>query len=176
MKKPHALKIAELGRPVLRQRAKPVKNFDDPQLQELIDNMVATCKAANGVGIAAPQVFESLRVFIVWSHPTARYPKARTAKPETVINPKIIERSKVTTKDWEGCLSIPGIRAQVPRYTWIRASYTNRKGQAISKRFSGFAARIFQHELDHINGVVFLDRVRSRDIITEKEYGRLTAV
>ena len=173
MRKSRILKIAELGRPVLRRKAKPIKDIEDPQIQELIDKMIATCRAANGVGIAAPQVFESLRVFIVWSHPTPRYPKARATKPEAVINPRILEKSKTRTKDWEGCLSIPGIRALVPRATWIRVSYTNRDGETVNKKLSGFVARIFQHEFDHINGRVFLDRAKAADIMTEREYQRL---
>ncbi|MDD5068900.1 MAG: peptide deformylase [Candidatus Pacebacteria bacterium] len=171
MRKSKILQVAQLGNAVIRQKAKAVKNVHDPEIQELIENMIATCKDSNGVGIAAPQVYEPLRIFIIWSHPNSRYPKAPKMKPIAMINPRILKKSHKMKKDWEGCLSVPGIRALVPRSISVEVEYTDRKGKVEKKKLShNFVARIFQHELDHLNGIVFLDRARSKDILTEKEY------
>jgi peptide deformylase len=128
--------------------------------------MPATLEDADGVGIAAPQVYESAALFIVASRPNPRYPDAPLMEPEVVINPEILERSDELVKDWEGCLSIPGIRGLVPRHRRIRARY-----RTIEREFADFVARIFQHEDDHLRGIVFLDRLEStRDVVTEKAY------
>src|SRR3989344_339104 len=110
MKKVTLLQIAQLGHQVIRKKARAVKNIKDKRIQQLIDDMIATCLDVDGVGIAAPQVYTSLNLFIVASHPNSRYPKAPKLKPFAVINPKIIAKSKTKNGDWEGCLSIPGIR------------------------------------------------------------------
>jgi peptide deformylase len=170
MKKPKKLKVIELGHGVIRQKCKTVKDVNDPKIQKLIDDLIFTCKKSKGVGIAAPQVYEPIRLFIVHSHPNPRYPKAPKMKPTAMINPKIVKKSKTKKLDWEGCLSIPGIRALVPRHTIIDIEYTDRKGKLQKKKYKDFVARIFQHELDHLNGIVFLDRAKSKDMITEKEY------
>jgi len=95
-------------------------------------------------------------------------------KPTAVINPKIISASKEIAKDWEGCLSVPGIRALVPRHTSILVEYTTVTGKKVKKQYKDFIARIFQHEYDHLEGKVFLDRIEStKDIITDKEYLRI---
>jgi peptide deformylase len=110
----------------------------------------------------------------VASRPNPRYPEAPTMEPEVVINPEILERSGDMIKGWEGCLSIPGIRGEVPRHRRIRTRYQTAGGQQIEREFTGFVARIFQHEEDHLRGIVFLDRLEStRDIVTEREYQKL---
>ncbi|MBI3619632.1 peptide deformylase [Candidatus Roizmanbacteria bacterium] len=163
------LQIAQLGHPVLREKAQEVKNVDDPRLQSLIDDLIATVMDADGVGIAAPQVYQPIRLFIIASHPNPRYPNAPTMKPTAVINPTIIYRSKDKKKDWEGCLSVPGIRALVPRHKVVKVRYSTRTGKSIEREFTDFVARIFQHEYDHLEGVIFLDRLTSsKDIISEK--------
>lgn len=168
------LQIAQLGHPVLRRKAVVVKNVADKGIQTLIDDLILTIKDIDGVGIAAPQVYESKRIFILASHPNLRYPKAPKMKPLAVINPKIMAHSNKMIKDWEGCLSIPGIRALVPRYQSITVEFTTRKGKLEKRQFQGFVARIFQHEYDHLEGLIFLDRIEStKDIITEKEYQKL---
>lgn len=165
------LQIAQLGSPVLRKKAQRVKNITDKNVQILINDLIDTVKDVDGVGIAAPQVYKSLQIFILASYPNARYPKAPKMKPTAIINPKIISISKSMAKDWEGCLSIPGIRGLVPRYTWIKVEYSTRDNKRIKKTFKDFVARIFQHEYDHLQGVVFLDRLESSlDIISEKEF------
>jgi len=168
------LQAAELGHPILRKKARVVKNIDAESIQTLIDDMLATLIDSNGVGIAAPQVYELKRIFIVASHPNPRYPNAPKMKPEPIINPNIITKSKIIEKGWEGCLSIPGLRALVPREKWVKVKYYNRKGRIVTKRFEGFIARIFLHEYDHLQGKLFVDRVvDSKDYITEKEYLKL---
>src|ERR1700677_4999174 len=110
--------------------------------------MLLTLRDSNGVGIAAPQVYESKAIFIVASRPNPRYPTAPLMNPEVVINPEILERSTTIVKDWEGCLSIPGIRAEVPRHREIKVRYQSIDGLLIERDFSDFVARIFQHEDD----------------------------
>jgi peptide deformylase len=168
--------IAQLGHPVLRTPASPVPLPAQGGVRELVDAMLATLRDANGVGIAAPQVYEPLRVFIVASRPNPRYPDAPSMEPEVVFNPEVIERSADLVKGWEGCLSIPGIRGNVPRHRRIVARYQTAAGAAVEREFEGFVARVFQHELDHLDGVVSLDRLEStRDVITEKEFQKLAA-
>ena len=168
------LQIAELGHPVLRKKALPVLDVQDNNIQQLIDNLMATVVEVNGVGIAAPQVYESYQIFIIASYPNLRYPNAPKMDPQAIINPRIISHSDERIKDWEGCLSIPGIRGLVPRYRSIGVEYTSRDGKKEEKEFTDFIARIFQHEYDHLNGIVFLDRLESvKDIVTEKEYRKL---
>lgn len=165
------LQIIQLGDPILRSPAQLVDNVRDRHIQKLIDNLIATVGQANGVGIAAPQVAESYRLFIVASRPNPRYPKAPAMEPTAMLNPKILAHSTEVVKGWEGCLSIPGIRALVPRYQAIEIEYTDRDGKLQKQELTDFVARIFQHEYDHLNGIVFLDRLEStQDIITEQEY------
>ncbi len=168
------LEIAQLGNPILRRVAQPVENFADKAIEQLIDSLIATAASANGVGIAAPQVSQSYRLFIVASRPNPRYPKAPLMEPTAIINPRIVAYSPEIVKDWEGCLSIPGIRGLVPRYQAIEVEYTNRDGQVQRQELADFVARIFQHELDHLDGIVFVDRLEStQDLFTEQEYQRL---
>ncbi len=171
---PKLLEISQLGSPILRKKAEIVKDIKNKEIQSLIDNLIYTAKKEEGVGIAAPQVFESKRLFILSSQPNTRYKKAPKIKPTAIINPEIIEVSKEINKDWEGCLSIPGIRAIVPRHLSIKVKYQTRDGKNKIEIFENFLARVFQHEYDHLNGIVYLDRVESSlDIVTEKEFNRI---
>ncbi|MBK1989483.1 peptide deformylase [Sphaerospermopsis aphanizomenoides BCCUSP55] len=163
--------IIQLGNPTLRQKAAWVENIHDEHIQKLIDDLILTVSQANGVGIAAPQVAESLRLFIVASRPNARYPDAPEMQPTAMINPKIISHSTEIVKGWEGCLSVPGIRGLVPRHQRIEVEYTDRNGNIQKQELTDFVARIFQHEYDHLEGKVFLDRVEStEELMTEAEY------
>ncbi len=165
------LTIAQLGNPILRQIAQPINQINDGKIQNLIDDLIATMTSANGVGIAAPQVSESQQIIIVASRPTLRYPSAPLMEPTPMINPQIIDHSAATVKGWEGCLSIPGIRGLVPRYEAIEVEYTDQYGKVQKQELTGFVARIFQHEFDHLQGMLFIDRVEStRDLMTEDEY------
>lgn len=166
--------IAQLGHPVLRTPATAVTLPASDAIRAIVDDMHVTLRDANGVGIAAPQVYESVQVFIVASRPNPRYPDAPLMEPEVVINPEIIKQSDEMIKGWEGCLSIPGFRGNVPRHRCIRTRYRTLQGHEVEKEFSDFVARIFQHEFDHLHGIVFLDRLECmKDVITEKEYQKL---
>ena len=170
------MEIIQLGNPILRSQAEFVENINDPRIQQLVDHLLTTVKQANGVGIAAPQVGISDRVFIVASRPNPRYPHAPEMEPTPMINPKILARSNESIKGWEGCLSIPGIRGSVPRDRAIEVEYSDRHGKLHQQELTDFVARIFQHELDHLDGIVFLDRLETNhDIITEQEYQKLAA-
>ncbi len=138
--------------------------------------MLATVSDANGVGIAAPQVYEPLQIFIMASYPDPRYPDAPEMEPTAIVNPKILMTSDEMEKDWEGCLSVPGIRGLVPRHKRIGVKYTTVEGTTKEQEFSDFLARLFQHEYDHLNGIAFLDRLEStKDIITDKEFQKRIA-
>lgn len=166
--------IAKLGEAVLRQKAKEVENINSKEIQDIIKKMLYCVKQSKGVGLAAPQIFELYQILIISSHPNERYPNAPLLKDEVIINPKIISKSEIKEKDWEGCLSIPGIRARVPRYKTIEVEYTSIDGSLKLVVFEDFIARVFQHEYDHLNGKVYLDRVeKSKDIISEEVYFKM---
>ena len=168
------LPIAELGQPVIRMRAAEVADIHDPGIQSLIDDMFQTVAEERGMGIAAPQVFASKRIVILCSKPNIRYPHAPVMAPTAMINPEITWSSGEKEKDWEGCLTIPGIRARVPRHTRIRIRYLTRTGERVEAEYTDFLARVFQHEVDHLDGIVFLDRLETnRDIVTESEFRRI---
>jgi len=170
------LQIAQLGHPVLRETAAPIENPKDAALQSLVEDMLATVTDVNGVGIAAPQVYESKQIFIISSKSNPRYPLAPDMEPVALINPEILWKSHEMEKDWEGCLSIPGIRARVPRHIAIKIKFTTLENAVVEISFTDFVARIFQHEFDHLNGRVFLDRLEStQDIVTEKEFLKIIA-
>ncbi len=165
------LDIIELGHPILREKARSIDYIQDDRIQTLIDNLLATVQKANGVGIAAPQVAQSYQLMIVASRPNLRYPNAPMMEPTPIVNPRILAHSDETVKGWEGCLSIPGIRGNVPRYQAIEIEFLDRFGKLQKMEMTDFVARIFQHEFDHFNGIMFLDRVESNhDLVTEKEY------
>jgi peptide deformylase len=165
------LNVVELGAPVLRNRAAAVTDVESDRIQTLIDNLLLTVEKSNGVGIAAPQVAHSDRLFIVASRPNLRYPTAPTMEPTAMINPRILAHADEQVQGWEGCLSVPGLRGLVPRYRSIAVEYVDRRGQLQQRELTDFVARIFQHELDHLNGLVFLDRVEStQDLMSEKEF------
>lgn len=169
MPSPHA--IAQLGNPILRQRSQAIDDTQADWVQKLIDDLLRILHQSHGVGIAAPQVSVLRRLLIVASHPNARYPSAPVMEPTPMINPKIIRCSPPTVKDWEGCLSVPGIRGLVPRSEEVEIAYTDRSGERHQQVLTGFVARIFQHEFDHLEGRVFIDHVEtSTDLMTDYEY------
>ncbi|MCG9893383.1 MAG: peptide deformylase [Thermosynechococcaceae cyanobacterium MS004] len=167
------LEIAQLGRPVLREHAQPIENPQDPSIQTLIDRMLTMMEQAGGVGIAAPQIGVLVQLMIVASRPTPRYPHAPKMAPIPMLNPRLVSHEPDQEKGWEGCLSVPGIRGLVPRYSSIEIAYLDRTGQPHTQVLEGFVARIFQHEYDHLQGVVFLDRVeQTTELMSEQEYHR----
>lgn len=168
--------IAQLGEFVLREIAAAIDNITAEEVQQLAQEMLLTLENSGGVGLAAPQIFESTRLIVVASRPTKRYPYAPEMTPTVMINPEYTPLDNRMEKDWEGCLSIPGIRAMVPRYSSICVTYSTLEGQRQEVDLQGFVARVFQHEYDHLNGLVFLDRVENnRDIISEQAFFKLIA-
>lgn len=166
--------IAQLGDQVLRQKAEAVVDVHDVETLQIIEAMQSTLATTSGVGIAAPQISESKRIIIMASRPTPRYPSAPLMEPTVMINPDFQALSELQEKDWEGCLSIPGIRALVPRYQEILVHYTDQQGCLVETKLSGFVARIFQHEVDHLEGKIYLDRVENNaDIYSESEFLKL---
>jgi len=166
--------IAQLGQPLLREVARKVADPCAPAIQALIEDMLVTVADASGVGIAAPQLFESLALFIVASRPNPRYPQAPLVEPTVMINPEILWTADTREMGWEGCLSIPGLRGLVPRSTRLGVRYLDREGNLREEEYADFPARVVQHEFDHLQGIVFIDRIEStRDLVTEKEYLRI---
>ncbi len=148
--------IVTLPDPILRRKAKAVTDFG-PGLQRLVDDMIETMRAAPGVGLAAPQVGVSQRVIVV-EYPEDDEEEDAPKKLYVVVNPEIKEMSRETEMGIEGCLSIPGIQGEVERALEVRVSGKTRRGQPIKIKAKGWLARIFQHEIDHLEGVVFTDR------------------
>lgn len=164
------LKVARMGHPVLRRRTPPLDPADvgSPAVQQLIDDMFATMNEYAGIGLAAPQVHESLRLFVAGvDDPDGGLP------PVVMINPEIELLDRTEEEDWEGCLSIPDVRGRVPRAANVRVRSLDRHGAPQRMTARGFAARVIQHETDHLDGVLFLDRMRSFDSLTFlAEYAR----
>jgi peptide deformylase len=168
------LKVARMGHPVLRERARPLDKSDikSAAIQKLIDDMIDTMHEYHGVGLAAPQVHEGLRVFV------ALLDEDPDAKSEAavIINPEIVANDSAVEEGWEGCLSIPDIRGMVPRYTDIRLKALDRAGRPIELPLTKFPARVAQHETDHLDGVLFFDRMKSFNTLTFlDEYSRFWA-
>ncbi len=164
------LPVLTLGDPRLRLTAQPVETIDD-RLQTLIDNLIWTAEKTNGVGIAAPQVGAAMRLFIVASRPNLRYPQAPQMAPTAMINPRLVAHTDEPVTGWEGCLSVPDQRGQVERYQEIEVEYSDRDGTLHRRVFTDFVARIFQHELDHLDGTVFVDHVSDPGtLLTDAEY------
>ncbi len=168
------MEIAQVGNPILRQKSQEVKDINNPEIQSLIDTLIRTAQEANGVGIAAPQISQSYRIFIVASRPNVRYPYAPLMEPTAMVNPKIIAHSEEIIKDWEGCLSVCGKRGLVPRSKQIEVEYYTREGVFKKEVFTDFVARIIQHELDHLDGILFTDRITNQeDLYPEEEFKQL---
>jgi peptide deformylase len=167
------LPIAQRGAEILGQVAQPLDFPLTAEVQQSIDDLMETAERSNGVGIAAPQISQSWRLFILASRPSPRYPQAPTMEPIAIINPRILACSTEEVWGWEGCLSVPGLRGTVARATWVEVEYFDRTGHRQQARFTDFVARIFQHEYDHLEGILFVDRVHSADLISEEEYQKI---
>jgi peptide deformylase len=173
------LKIARMGHPVLRAPARALhpSEIRTPVVQKLIDDMFETMKEYQGVGLAAPQVHEGLRIFVAG---VAGEPDGEADDSDdddvplmALINPEITPVGRDTVDDWEGCLSIPDIRGRVPRARQITVRAYNRAGKKVEINASGFTARVIQHETDHLDGILFFDRMKSFQSLTFlEEFGR----
>jgi peptide deformylase len=177
------LKVARMGHPVLRTKARAVAPAEiaTPAFQKLIDDMFETMREYSGIGLAAPQIHESLRLFVAGLRPS-RLTGEMSDEDEmplvAIINPEITPvRSEAggieMVEDWEGCLSIPDIRGKVPRPKSIKVKALNREGKRVEMQASGLPARVILHETDHLDGVLFFDRMTTLDTLTfMDEYGR----
>lgn len=173
------LKVARMGHPVLRARARPLDPAEirSTSVQRLIDDMFETMREYQGVGLAAPQVHESVRLFVA-GFPSSRDGSDDEGEGERVtevalINPEVTPEGPEIVEDWEGCLSIPDIRGRVPRARRVMVRAYDRRGKLIELRAGGFTARVIQHETDHLDGVLFFDRMRSFETLTFlDEFGR----
>ena len=164
------LKVSRMGHPVLRKRTVLVQpdEIDTPSMQRLIDDMFDTMNEYLGIGLAAPQVHQERRLFVAGvDDPNS------TMQPVVMINPEIEVIDDEKEEDWEGCLSIPDIRGKVIRAKNIRVRFLDRHGRLQQLTATGFPARVIQHETDHLNGVLFVDRMTSFESLTFlEEYGR----
>ena len=163
-----------MGHPVLRERAQALDKsaLRQPLVQKLIDDMVETMFEYHGVGLAAPQIHEGVRLFVALLDDEP----GPDSEAVALVNPEITPQGTTMADGWEGCLSIPDIRGMVPRYTDILVKALDRDGKAVELRLKNFAARVAQHETDHLDGVLFFDRMKSMESLTYlDEYSRYHA-
>jgi peptide deformylase len=148
-----------MGHPLLRQVAQPVAVFDPAQMRELLTDMEDTMRAMSGAGIAAPQIGVSLRVVIFEMLENPRYPHVAPIPFTVLINPRLEPLGQEMEEGWEGCLSVPGLRGVVPRYRRLHYSGLDAQGQPFERTVEGFHARVVQHEVDHLDGILFPQRI-----------------
>ena len=171
-------KVARMGHPVLREKARPLSEADirSSGVQRLIDDMFETMAEYQGIGLAAPQVYEGVRLFVAGTDaglPIGDMSDDGPMPRFVLINPQLTAVGRAVEMDWEGCLSIPDIRGQVPRARDIAVRAFDREGRRVEFSASGFPARVIQHETDHLDGVLFFDRMRSFETLTFiEEYQR----
>lgn len=168
------LKVARMGHPVLRAKARNVDKLEikSPSIQDFIDSMIDTMYEYAGVGLAAPQVHESLRLFVAMLDSDGQ----GDGDAVVLINPEINVMGDATVEGWEGCLSIPEIRGRVPRAQHIKVSALDRNAKRFELDLKDFPARVVQHETDHLDGVLFFDRMKSLETLTYlEEYSRYHA-
>ena len=177
MKKPKTLLqdkplkvLTGIDNPKLRMVAKEIKDPTAPEYEFLAARMIATIKHVGAVGIAAPQVGVSRRMIVISSKPTGAYPDAPIMESTPILNPRLVRRSQGVKSNWEGCASIPGVRAKVVRYNWVEVEYTGLDGKVQLVAYDGFLARIFQHEYDHLDGILFVDGAEMHTRMNEDDY------
>ena len=167
------LKVARMGHPVLRAVARPIERAEikGPTIQKLIDDLIETMMEYHGVGLAAPQVHEGVRLFV--AQLDARDEQDPHDEPVAIINPEITPVGSEIVEDWEGCLSVPDIRGRVPRVQEIKVRAFDRYGDRIELHAHDYPARVILHETDHLDGILFFDRMRAFDTLTFlDEYSR----
>jgi peptide deformylase len=153
--------ILYMGDPALLEVSAPIKQFDTPELHALVHDLIDTMQAEDGAGLAAPQINIGLRVVVFGVDSNPRYPDAEAVPQTVLINPLIEPLSEHQEDGWEGCLSVPGLRGVVPRYTHIRYSGFDQFGNPIEREAKGFHARVVQHECDHLDGVLYPQRMNN---------------
>jgi peptide deformylase len=151
--------VLRMGHPVLREKAKPVERLGSRELAELVRDMKDTMAALNGAGLAAPQIGVSQRVVIFGVEKNPRYPDAEEVPFTVLVNPKITLLTREVEEGWEGCLSVPGMRGVVPRYTKLRYTGFDHEGNPVDRVAEGFHARVVQHECDHLDGILYPQRM-----------------
>jgi peptide deformylase len=151
--------VLRMGHPVLREKAKPVEAFGTPELLALVQDMKDTMAAKNGAGLAAPQIGVGERVVIFGVDKNPRYPDAEEVPFTVLVNPKIVLLTREVEEGWEGCLSVPGMRGLVPRYARLQYSGFDEHGSPIEREAEGFHARVVQHECDHLDGILYPQRM-----------------
>ena len=169
------LKVARLGHPVIRNAAAPLSSQEihSRDTQDLIDNMIETMREYDGVGLAAPQIHISKQIAVIEVNDNPRYPDMPKVPLTVLINPRLTSRSKKIVKGWEGCLSIPDLRGIVPRNASLICEALDREGKPIKLDAEGFFARVIQHEWDHLQGNVYLDRMSNlRSLSHLNEFAR----
>jgi peptide deformylase len=153
--------VLKMGHPLLRQVAKPVGAFGSRELLELVRDMDDTMRSLHGAGLAAPQIGVSLRVVIFEVQRNPRYPDAGEVPYTVLVNPELVPLGDELEDGWEGCLSVPGLRGLVPRYRRLRYRGHDANGRLIDRSVEGFHARVVQHEVDHLDGILYPMRLRS---------------
>jgi peptide deformylase len=151
--------VLRMGHPVLREKSRPVEKVPSAELKALVADMKDTMKAQDGAGLAAPQIGVSQRVVIFGVDHNPRYPDAEPVPFTVLVNPKLTFLTREVESDWEGCLSVPGMRGVVPRYTKLRYTGFDEEGNPIDRVAEGFHARVVQHEVDHLDGILYPQRM-----------------
>lgn len=168
-------KIATVGHPILREPAREIaaEQLAQPQMQDFIDDLVATMRDANGAGLAAPQVYEPVRICAIEVSNNPRYPYKPDIPLTILVNPRIRPQTDATFENYEGCLSVPNLRGRVRRFCAIEVEAWDRYGEPIRFAARGLTAGTYQHELDHLDGVLFLDRLTdTRSLCTWEHFER----
>jgi peptide deformylase len=167
------LEIAKLGNPILRRVAEPItlEELRRPEIQQFIDDMVETMYKSDGVGLAAPQVFLSKQIVVLGTQDNPRYPDAPPIPLTVLVNPVFTYQSEQQVEGWEGCLSLDNLRGSVPRSQHVRVKAQDRGGRELQIEAYDFMARVIQHEVDHLNGKVFIDQMKDLTTLTHlKEF------
>jgi peptide deformylase len=168
-------KIATIGHPVLRQRSREVtrEELASPDTQRFIDDLIETMRDASGAGLAAPQVYEPIRIVAVEVKKNARYPYKPDIPLTVLVNPVLEPLTEETFDNYEGCLSVPNLRGVVARFTQVRLTAWDRHGNPVNSVIKGLSAGTFQHECDHLDGMIFVDRVKdTRTLATWTDFER----
>ena len=152
--------VLKMGHPLLREVAAPVTRFDTDELHRLVEDMDDTMRALNGAGLAAPQIGVGLRLVIFEVNSNPRYPHVQPIPYTVLVNPLLMPLGEETDEGWEGCLSVPGLRGLVPRFRRLRYQGRDVSGTPIDREVEGFHARVVQHEVDHLDGILYPQRIR----------------
>ncbi|MBI2314061.1 MAG: peptide deformylase [Betaproteobacteria bacterium] len=152
--------VLKMGEPLLLQKTAPVARFDTPELHALVRDLRDTMEALNGAGLAAPQIGVALQVVVFGVKKNPRYPDAEEVPDTVLVNPELTALGEEVEEGWEGCLSVPGMRGLVPRYSHLRYRGFDPFGNPIDRSVSGFHARVVQHECDHLMGILYPMRIR----------------